>query len=68
VGSVAAGWTLAGVIDYNGDSKDDLLWRNGSTGAFSIWQSTGTGFTPNVYVGNVGTDWSLVNIPTHTHA
>jgi hypothetical protein len=34
--------------------QDDLLWRNTSTGMFSIWQSTGTGFTPNVEVGTSG--------------
>jgi hypothetical protein len=70
IGSVAAGWALADVGNFTGhaNSQDDLLWRNTSTGTFSIWQSTAAGFTPNVEVGNVGTDWTLVSSPTHTHA
>src|SRR5260370_240697 len=70
VGSIAAGWALADVGNFTGhtNSQDDLLWRNTSTGTFTIWQPTGTGFTPNVEVGNVGTDWALVSNPTHTHA
>ena len=46
----------------------DLLWRNSSSGAFSEWQSTGNGFTPNVYVnGGVATSWTLQTSPTHLH-
>jgi hypothetical protein len=55
---------LAGVGEYTGSGKDDLLWRNASTGAFSVWQSTGTGFTPNVLTGNVDPTWNLVANPT----
>jgi ELWxxDGT repeat protein len=57
VGSVGAGWSLAGTGDFNGDGKSDLLWQNGTT--FSEWQSTGNGFNLNVDVGSVGAGWSL---------
>ena len=32
-------WKVAGMGDFNGDSKDDLVWRNTSTGANSVWLS-----------------------------
>ena len=34
-------WKVAGVGDFNGDGKDDILWRNASTGSDShlAWQA-----------------------------
>ena len=60
VGSVGPGWTLAGVGDFSGDGKADLMWQNGST--FTEWQSNGNGFTPNVFVGSVAAGWKLANV------
>jgi len=42
--------------DFNGDGRSDLLWQH-TSGTFSEWQSSGDDFTPNVFVGGVGTDW-----------
>src|SRR5262249_16109556 len=44
---------------------DDLLWNNGST--FAEWQSTGSGFTPNVFVGSLSQNTSIAGNAT-THA
>ncbi|HEV3245287.1 MAG TPA: FG-GAP-like repeat-containing protein [Candidatus Paceibacterota bacterium] len=59
---VGPGWTLADTGDFNGDGKTDLLWRN-TSGAFSEWQSTGSGFTSNVYTSSsVDNTWTLAAV------
>ncbi len=30
-------WSIAGVADFDGDTKADILWRNYATGANTIW-------------------------------
>jgi hypothetical protein len=32
-------WKVAGVGDFNGDGRSDILWRNAVTGANAIWRS-----------------------------
>jgi hypothetical protein len=40
--SAPTSWQIAAVGDFNGDNRDDILWRN-SSGAFSNWLSTANG-------------------------
>jgi len=57
--SVDGSWSIAALADFNGDGKDDLLWRNAG-GIFTEWQSTGSGFRTNVYAnGTVAPDWAI---------
>ncbi len=44
---VNVGWQVAGTGDFNGDGRDDILWRN-VDGQLSNWLgTTAGGFTPN---------------------
>ena len=36
-------WQIAQIGDFNGDGRDDLLWRNEVTGALSDWLATASG-------------------------
>ncbi|PHY14212.1 hypothetical protein CSW58_00685 [Caulobacter sp. B11] len=58
-GGLDNSWALGAAADFNGDGKSDLLWRN-ADGAFSLWNSTGTGFTADAVVdGSVSADWAV---------
>jgi hypothetical protein len=35
-------WSIAGVGDFDGDGKSDILWHNSTTGSNSIWLMNGT--------------------------
>ena len=30
-------WTIVGQRDFNGDARDDILWRNGTSGQVLVW-------------------------------
>jgi hypothetical protein len=59
--TVGNDWKIAGTADFNGDSFNDILWRNVS-GQLSQWVGTANGgFTGNGGVVNqtVGNDWKI---------
>ena len=57
---VGADWHPAGIGDYNGDGRDDILWRNSSTSEVTDWlaQPDG-GFVSNFanFVAHVDMAW-----------
>ena len=40
-GSAGTEWAIEGLADFNGDGKDDILWRHTSTGQVVIWFMNG---------------------------
>ena len=58
---ISLDWTVAGTGDFNGDGRDDILWRNDS-GALINWLGTPAGgFTPNAAnsYSDVPTNWHV---------
>jgi hypothetical protein len=41
ISPVAGGntWRVVAVGDYDGDHRDDIFWRNFSTGANAVWKA-----------------------------
>ena len=66
---VDLGWQIAGTGDFNGDGRDDVLWRDDS-GRVTNWLGQGEGgFTPNFANadGHAGLDWHIVGIGDFNH-
>ena len=60
--TLSAEWQVAATGDYNGDSIDDVLWRNTSTGQVTDWLgNTSGGFSDNsAHASNlVDTHWHV---------
>jgi hypothetical protein len=58
-------WSPTGVGDINGDGRDDILWRNWDTGAFSDWLAIpGGGFAVNDVNAfhQISLDWQVAGI------
>jgi hypothetical protein len=59
--AVALSWKVAGIGDFDGDGRSDILWRNATTGRNAIWRSgnsaTGLGIAT---VSNL--DWKIAAI------
>jgi len=53
-------WKVAGIGDFDGDGRSDILWRNPATGQNSIWRSA-NGST-KLQVATLGVDWRLAAI------
>lgn len=55
----ASDWNIIGIGDYNGDGRDDVLWR-GPDGTVATWLGqTNGGFTSNPVFGRIGAEWRV---------
>ncbi len=60
--TIPTSWQVVGTGDFNGDGRDDLLWRNGSTGQITDWLAQANGsFVGNDAnaLGTIGTSWQV---------
>jgi kumamolisin len=48
--------------DFNGDGKQDILWRDTQSGEVDIWFMNGGSVASKAYVGTVGLDWKIAGI------
>ena len=59
-GSELVLWHTAGIGDFNGDGKSDILWRNISTGMVTMWLMNGSSITSwATILGGGNTDWMI---------
>jgi hypothetical protein len=47
--------------DFNGDGKQDLLWRHTSTGQVGVWLMNGSAATAAATIGSPALTWSIAN-------
>ena len=59
-------WTIAGIADFTGDGKADILWRQPKTGELSFWRMNGTNYVESIPFGNSATDWTIAGIADFT--
>jgi glucose/arabinose dehydrogenase len=56
-------WRVAGVGDFDGDGKDDIVWRNSSTGENYMYLMTGTAIAGEGYLRTAADQsWQIVQI------
>jgi hypothetical protein len=53
---------IGGSGDFNGNGKEDILWRNNQTGEVHIWYMNGAAIAADDYVDTVSLDWKIIAI------
>jgi len=60
-GIVPAGWSIAGVGDFDGNGKSDILWRN-TNGTNAIWFMNGTRLASTAFTATASGIWSIKGV------
>ena len=53
--------TIPNPPDFDGDGKQDLLWRNTSTGQVGVWLMNGSTATSAANIGSPALSWRIIN-------
>jgi hypothetical protein len=53
--------TVSNSPDFDGDGKQDLLWRNTSTGQVGVWLMNGSTAKTKAAIGSPALTWKIVN-------
>ncbi|MBI1981447.1 MAG: VCBS repeat-containing protein [Methylocystis sp.] len=55
-----AAWSVAGVGDFNGDARSDILWRNSSGDTVvSLTSASGAAIASSTFLTRLGAPWSV---------
>jgi hypothetical protein len=58
VTAIEADWSIAGVADFDGDGRADILWQHADS-TVSVWQMDGATFLGGGNVYTPGIDWTV---------
>jgi hypothetical protein len=53
-------WEVVQLVDWNGDTKPDLLFRNSSTGVVFVWYLDGTTLGGSDFIIQIDPSWEIV--------
>jgi pimeloyl-ACP methyl ester carboxylesterase len=58
-GVVPVNWQIVGQSDFDGDGRQDWLWRDGTTGTVAIWLLNGLQISQSGALGTVPGNWTI---------
>src|SRR3984893_16644829 len=53
--------TIPNPPDFDGDRKQDILWRNSSTGQLGVWLMNGSAVKISAVIGTAPSSWRVIN-------